>query len=114
MNNMTRSQKTTSAPSNEAIITIDDHVRCSDIFKQSEGSRTFEYKLDDKATKAKLIKAAKRSFIVEVNSTSCNLVFNAGAWHIAKSAAAAVFLLVVNACYVGPPGLYQAQFAGAT
>ena len=83
MNNMTRSQKTISAPSNEAIITIDDHVRGSDIFKQSEGSRTFEYKLDDKAAKAKLIKAAKRAspFMVEVSSTSCNLVFNAGAWH---------------------------------
>ena len=43
--------------------------------------RTFEYKLNDKAAQAKLVKGAKReTFEIVANKTSCNLVFNVGAW----------------------------------
>ena len=65
------------------VTTIDDHVKSSDLFKHSEGPRKFEYKLNDKLAKSKLVKAAKRTsaFIVEENSTSSNLVFSTGAWH---------------------------------
>ena len=41
----------------------------------------FDYELSDKASKAKLIKGAKRSsFVVQPNKTSTNLVFCAGSW----------------------------------
>ena len=44
--------------------------------------RTFEYNLNDKAAQAKLVKGAKReTFEIVANKTSCNLVFNVGAWH---------------------------------
>ena len=46
--------------SEEEIITIEDHVKHSEDHKNEEGTRTFDYKLSDKATKAKLLKAAKR------------------------------------------------------
>ena len=40
-------------------------------------AREFEYKLDNKAATAKLIKGAKRiSLEIVPNSSSCNLVFN--------------------------------------
>jgi hypothetical protein len=68
--------------SNDEIVTLDDHVRSSEVLRNINSSSVqFEYELNDKATKAKLLKAAKRSPIeVEENSTSMNLVFSAGAW----------------------------------
>ena len=70
------------APVNMEIVTMDEHIRSSDIFKESRSVITFDYELNDKALKAKLLKAAKRTPLeFEENSTSCNLVFNAGAWY---------------------------------
>ena len=64
--------------------TIDDHIKCAEPFRLI-GERRFEYDLDDKATKAKLVKGSKRApFLVEENSTSSNLIFSTGSWfHIA-------------------------------
>ena len=73
--------RTARAPSENEVITIEDHVKNSEILKFSGNSRSFEYDLNDKAAKAKIVKAAKRSaFYVENHSSSSNLVFNPGAW----------------------------------
>ena len=57
---------------------IEQHVKNSELYKNVN---TFDYKLNDKTAKAKLLKAAKRQPIdMEENSTSSNLVFSAGAW----------------------------------
>ena len=71
---------------NEEIVTLDDHVKSSEVLKNLNSSIRFNYELDDKATTAKLLKAAKRIPIeVEENSTSSNMVFSAGAWcHVVK------------------------------
>ena len=64
------------------LTTIDDHVRATEMFGPPQGDRQFIYELSDKATKAKLIKGAKRiPFQLEENSLSSNLVFSVGAWH---------------------------------
>ena len=61
---------------------VDDIVHDSEIMTISENRRTFEYNLDDKAAKAKLLKGAKRDhFEVVSNQTSCNLVFSVGSWN---------------------------------
>ena len=61
-------------------LNIDDHITRSEPFKLI-GERRFEYDLDDKATKAKLVKGSKRApFLLEVNSTSCTLIFSSGSW----------------------------------
>ena len=49
------------APVNKEIVTMDEHIRSSDIFKESRSVITFDYELNDKALKAKLLKAAKRT-----------------------------------------------------
>ena len=69
--------------SGTGVVSISDHIKSSDTFKQIEGQRTFEYSLNEKTAKTKLVKAAKRDepFNVEENSSSSNLVFSAGAWH---------------------------------
>ena len=60
------------------VITIDDQVRGSDYHNDSV---TFNYELNNKSAKAKLLKGSKRPAIeVEDNSTSSNLVFSVGAW----------------------------------
>ena len=62
-------------------VTIEDQVKSSEIFKQSI---TFDYKLNDKAAKSKLVKGAKReAFGVQENSTSTSLLFSAGSWQVA-------------------------------
>ena len=67
---------------NEEIVTLDDYVRRSEVLRNMNSSFKFDYELNDKTAKAKLLKAAKRSPMeVEENSTSLNLVFSAGAWH---------------------------------
>ena len=60
------------------------HQSIEQYVKNSELDRNviaFDYTLNDKAAKAKLIKAAQRQPIeIEENSTSSNLIFSAGAW----------------------------------
>ena len=63
------------------VVTIDDQVKAS---KYLDDSITFDYKLNDKAAKAKLVKSAKRVPLeIEENSCSSNLIFSAGAWQSA-------------------------------
>ena len=62
--------------------TIDNLVQDTEIVRRGEVARVFDYKLDDKAAKAKMLKGAKRiPFDVAVNSSSSNLEFSLGAWH---------------------------------
>ena len=77
------------APVNKEVVTLEEHVRSSDIYKESSSCNQFDYELNDEATKSKLLKSAKRvPFEIEENSTSSNLVFNPGAWyhHVLPSA----------------------------
>ena len=54
----------------------------SDIVSPDVDRRTHKYKLNDKATKAKILKGAKRCPFEVVNSlSSCNLDFSLGAWN---------------------------------
>ena len=64
-------KKALNAPIGEEIITIEEHVKSSEVFKNMNASLNFDYQLNDKPSKSKLLKAAKRSPIeVEENSTS--------------------------------------------
>ena len=57
-------------------------VKDSEVLVTREEARKFEYKLNDKAAKGKLIKGGKRiPFEVVGNSSSSNLVFNLGSWN---------------------------------
>ena len=57
-------------------------VNDSELDKFNDVKRTFEYKLNDKAAKAKLVKGAKRvPFDIFENSTSSNLNFSLGTWY---------------------------------
>ena len=63
------------------VIGIDNLVKDTEAVKRGEKKRVFEYKLDDKAAKAKMVKGAKRiPFEVAANSSSLNLNFSLGAW----------------------------------
>ena len=70
------------APVNKAVTNLDEHIKESLVYKQSNSSSfTFDYLLNDKTAKSKLVKAAKRTHLeIEENSTSTNLIFSAGAW----------------------------------
>ena len=69
-------------PTSEDIVTIEDHVKSSEILKNLNSAITFDYELNEKSANAKILKAAKRVPIeVEENSTSSNLIFSAGAWY---------------------------------
>ena len=60
---------------------IEDVVKDSELIDVDERRRQFEYKLNDKNAKSKLLKGAKRlPFEVVQKSTSLNLVFNLGSW----------------------------------
>ena len=60
---------------------IQDVVDDSEILRTTENRRTFEYNLNDKNAKSKLVKGAKREpFDVVHNQLSCNLVFSVGSW----------------------------------
>ena len=62
-------------------VAMDDHITGADLFKSAE-DRKFVYKLNDKATKKKLLSSAKRpTILLEENSSSSNLKFSVGAWH---------------------------------
>ena len=68
------------APVNCGLMSIDDHIRCTERFQL--GERIFKYDLSEKATKAKLLKGSKRTpFLIEENSSSSNFVFCVGSWH---------------------------------
>ena len=61
---------------------IDDFAEDYNLVKYCEKDREFDYKLNDKAAKAKLVKGAKRiPFDVVTNTVSTNLVFSLGAWY---------------------------------
>ena len=61
---------------------VENVVRDSELVKFSDTERVFDYKLNEKAAKGKLIKGAKRSaFDVVRNSSSCNLIFSLGSWN---------------------------------
>ena len=51
--------KAINAPSCEEIVTIDEHVKSSELFKKGDSAQVFDYELNDKSAKNKLIKAAK-------------------------------------------------------
>ena len=74
--------KALNAPGSEEIMTIEEHVKSSEVYKNMNSPITFDYKLNDKASRSKLLKAAKRTPLeVDENSTSTNLVYSAGAWY---------------------------------
>ena len=74
-------QKLTSMNKSE-LKSIDHLLKETEIVRRGEKARVFNYKLDDKAAKGKLVKGARRiPFEVAANSTSSNLVFNLGAWN---------------------------------
>ena len=59
-------------------LSIDTHVEKSLSFMRS---RNFNYNLNLKAAKNKIIKGAQRTpFEIEANTTSSNIVFSLGAW----------------------------------
>ena len=75
-------KKALNASCSEEIVTIEEYVKSSEVLKKSNRSIVFDYQLNDKASKAKLLKAAKQNPMdIEENSTSSNLVFSAGAWY---------------------------------
>ena len=77
------------APVNKEAVTLEEHVRGSDIYKESSSFITFDYELNEKAAKSKLLKGAKRVPLkIEEHSTSSNLIFSPGAWyhHVLPSA----------------------------
>ena len=60
------------------VVTIDDQIRSS-IYH--DDSMTFDYELNNKAAKTKLVKASKRiPFEVDEKSSSITLIFSVGAW----------------------------------
>ena len=60
---------------------VNDIVKDSEVNQVVE-NRQFEYKMNDKNAKNKLLKAAKRtSFEIVRNTSSINLVFNIGSWN---------------------------------
>ena len=64
------------------MVGIKEIVQDSEVIKTGDNRRTFEYNLNDKAAKSKLLKGARRdSFEVVKNQTSCNLIFSVGAWN---------------------------------
>ena len=66
------------AKASDYIDTIDDQVKASAYHNDSV---TFDYEINDKAAKAKLVKGAKRiPFEIEENSISMNIIFSVGAW----------------------------------
>ena len=62
------------------LVTIEEQVKASEIYKDSI---KFDYKLNDKAAKSKLVKGAKRiAFEIHDNSNSMNLDFSSGSWQV--------------------------------
>ena len=60
---------------------VEDMVNGSEVMQYNENKRHFDYKMNDKNAKAKLLKGAKRApFDIIRNSSSINLMFNVGSW----------------------------------
>ena len=75
-------KKALNADNMNEIVTIEENVKSSEVFKNMNASIKFDYQLSEKASKSKLLKAAKRPPIeFEINSSSSNLIFSAGAWY---------------------------------
>ena len=65
---------------NKDVVSIEDQVECSGFYN---AGIVFDYKLNDKAAKSKLVKGAKRVPLeIEENSTSTTFIFNSGAWQV--------------------------------
>ena len=61
---------------------VEEVVKNSEIALNGEKQRFFQYELNQKQAKAKLIKGAKRiPFEIENKSCSTNLIFNVGSWN---------------------------------
>ena len=68
-------------PITKEVVTLNEHDQDSVLHKDTNLCVRFNYELNDKASKAKILKAASRPPVeLEENSTSSNLVFSAGAW----------------------------------
>ena len=62
---------------------IDELVKDSEVINYSEKKRKFQYDLNEKATRAKLVKEAKRPpFEIVKKTASSNLIFSLAAWEI--------------------------------
>ena len=83
------SSKAIDAPVNDSMVTIEDHVKRSEVLRNTNTTRRLEYELNDKVATAKLLKGAKRMPIeIEENSTSSNIICSAGAWfHVVQPSA---------------------------
>ena len=72
---------TLNTPLTKEVVTLHEHVEDSGLHKDTNSCIKFDYELNDKASRVKILKAADRPPIeMEENSTSSNLVFSAGAW----------------------------------
>ena len=59
-----------------------EHIKDIEKIQNRKTRKQFEYELNVKSTKQKLIKGAKRNpFEIVENLNSSNLVFSVGAWH---------------------------------
>ena len=77
---MTRKSRNFPVPKEYA--TIEEQAQCSSALINE--SITFDYKLNEKSAKNKLVKVAKKiPFEIQENTSSSNLVFSAGAWKVA-------------------------------
>ena len=83
---MTRSYPLTKPIDNMAnaveISSVDNLVKDSEIVNYKDMQRRFEYTMDEKAAKAKMVKNAEKiPFEIIENSSSSNLVFSPGSWN---------------------------------
>ena len=79
---MASSLKLTNLTKGKEVNSIENLVEDTEIIRRGENARVFDYKLDEKAARAKLVKGAKRvPFEVTANTSSSNLVFSLGAWN---------------------------------
>ena len=62
-------------------MTIEEQIHCSD---QPNNSIKFDYILNEKTAKNKILKGARTTVLeIQENTGSSNLVFSAGAWKVA-------------------------------
>ena len=61
---------------------VEAMVEDTEVVLIKDSKRSFDYNLNNKAAKSKLIKGAKREvFEIVENSSSANLIFNLGSWN---------------------------------
>ena len=69
------------APCTNDVVTLEEHIKSTNLEKGLRPTITFDYAINEKVAKNKIVKAAKRvPMEIEENSTSCNMIFSAGAW----------------------------------